>query len=358
MGIEKRALEENRYKGIDILKFVMAILVVMIHAQPLTSVNETLNRIVVDCIARVAVPFFFVASGFLFWSKSDTGADRTYKYCMRMLGLYFIWSGIYLPLNLYECVAERNMGLAESVLDILRRTFFSGSYMQLWYLLALVVAVVLIKICEKCNMTDGTMLVIGTVSYVLGLSYQCLHGVFIRLPFMKSENVVTILDGIIGFIDTTRNGVFFGFIFVLMGRLFAKGRINISVKNAIIGLVVSILCGIVETQYLITNKITWDRDMWLFLPFATLFLFAIACQLKSSIDIRWCMFLRQASVIIFLVHVMYEVMYRAVIIKFVGGNYHSLVSFGFVLTMSMVTVVIVRLLEQHKWFKWIGKLFG
>lgn len=358
VGVEKRTLEENRYKGIDIFKFIMAILVVMIHAQPFTSVNETLNQIVVDCIARIAVPFFFVASGFLLWSKEDTYADRTKKYCIRMLKLYFMWSAIYLPINLYECVTERNMGLAEAALDILRRTFFSGSYMQLWYLLALVVAVVLIELCEKRKMTDRMMLVFGTVIYIIGLSYQCLHGFFVRLPFMKNENVVTIIDRVVEFIDTTRNGVFFGFLFVLIGRFFAKGKIKISLKNAVVGLIISILCGIVETQYLINNKIAWDRDMWLFLPFATMFLFAIASQIKSSIDIRWCKFLRQASVIIFLVHVIYEVMYRAVGVKLVGGVYHSVAAFGFVLVMSLLTVYVVRLLEQCKWFAWIGKLFG
>ena len=346
----------THYKGIDLVKFIMAILIVTIHAQPFTSVNENLNQIVVDCIARLAVPFFFISSGFLLFRKEGNEWNHVKRYCLRMLKLYLIWTLIYLPLNLYECVVSKQMHLWDAVPDIARRTVLSGSYMQLWYFPAVIVAVLLVALCVRCKIKDGVMLLIGSILYILGLSYQAWYGYFIQLPFMQMEKVAGIINGLFEMMITTRNGVFFGFFFVVLGRLFAKGKIMLPFKGAVVGLIGCLLWGVGETRYLLKTRIAWERDMWMFLPFATLFLFAIACQIKPAVDSQRCKALRQAGVVIFLVHVGYEVMYRAVIVKLVGGVYHSLAAFGFVLLMSLVTAWGVQMLEQKKLFKWLGKL--
>ena len=83
----------------------------------------------------------------------------------------------------------------------------------------------------------------------------------------------------------------------------------------------------------------------------------MALQIKSKMLYKRCYVLRKASVIIFLVQVAYEVIYRAVVIKFVGGVYHSIAAFGFVITMSLLSVLIICVLEQTKYFAWIRKLF-
>lgn len=49
---------------------------------------------------------------------------------------------------------------------------------------------------------------------------------------------------------TTRNGVFFGFVFVLMGALFAQKRMVINSILAVVGLVVSLLIMLLEVYLL------------------------------------------------------------------------------------------------------------
>ena len=56
------------YTGIDFFRFVAALLIIAIHTSPLTSLGAgfgtTGDFILTRIVARVAVPFFFMTSGF------------------------------------------------------------------------------------------------------------------------------------------------------------------------------------------------------------------------------------------------------------------------------------------------------
>lgn len=54
----------QNYNAIDIMKVVMAILVVFIHLNPLRDFGNELDFFSSIAITRIAVPFFFMASGF------------------------------------------------------------------------------------------------------------------------------------------------------------------------------------------------------------------------------------------------------------------------------------------------------
>lgn len=61
-----------QYKSIDLLKFVMAIMVVGIHADAI--VDEDMPFLL-SMMARWAVPFFFITSGFLLFRKISAVGD-------------------------------------------------------------------------------------------------------------------------------------------------------------------------------------------------------------------------------------------------------------------------------------------
>ena len=60
-------MEKKSYGMLDVAKFISALLVIAIHCAPFIEINETLNFVYVQIIARLAVPFFFMASGWLFF---------------------------------------------------------------------------------------------------------------------------------------------------------------------------------------------------------------------------------------------------------------------------------------------------
>ena len=85
------------YGGIDVLRFLCAILIIMIHVVPLGSSQDRavllLNHALRNVLARAAVPFFFMCSGFFLYRK--TPADRfstepTKKTVLRLGRLYLL----------------------------------------------------------------------------------------------------------------------------------------------------------------------------------------------------------------------------------------------------------------------------
>ena len=59
------------YSCLDVVKVVMAIFVVAIHTQPELCLQSDWARFLLSKLFNVAVPFFFVISGFLLWNKMD-----------------------------------------------------------------------------------------------------------------------------------------------------------------------------------------------------------------------------------------------------------------------------------------------
>ena len=86
--------------GFDILKFVMAIVIVSLHAE-MTSVMTHEASIIVANFQALAVPVFFVLSSYLFWKVE--GCSWTEKvlwsFEKRIFILYLIWSLIMLPIT-------------------------------------------------------------------------------------------------------------------------------------------------------------------------------------------------------------------------------------------------------------------
>lgn len=92
--------------GLDITKFVMAIFVIAIHTQPFMNSGNTALKQFFDVLTGMAVPFFFISSGYLLMRRIQN-SDKTElevicTYIKRMLRLYLTWSVIYLPLAVVE----------------------------------------------------------------------------------------------------------------------------------------------------------------------------------------------------------------------------------------------------------------
>ncbi|WP_455717576.1 acyltransferase family protein, partial [Anaerosporobacter sp.] len=141
MKISNDALSESNevksFYGIDIVKFICAILVVSIHIAPFGS-NEKLsflNYWVQNYLARVAVPFFFVTSGFFLFRKTRYDSFDIHvpiQYAKKLFRLYVIWTVIYGPFILKEILTDEN-GVIHGIIRFVRKFIFTGSYFVLWF---------------------------------------------------------------------------------------------------------------------------------------------------------------------------------------------------------------------------------
>ena len=139
--------EKKEYRALDFSKFVAAFLVAAIHIPPFEEAAPVFSHEFQQVICRMAVPFFFVCTGYFIGEKiTDKGKVR--KYLFHIIKMYVWWSLLYL-IPIIERFWEKKRSAAGNLLELARRFFLIGSYIQLWYLPATVVAVLLLYLLVK-----------------------------------------------------------------------------------------------------------------------------------------------------------------------------------------------------------------
>ena len=78
----------QRVYSIDFFRLVCALLVVVIHTEPLCDINEIIGFITIQILPRIAVPFFFCVSGYYYIDKLEKGMPALKAYFFRVLSLY------------------------------------------------------------------------------------------------------------------------------------------------------------------------------------------------------------------------------------------------------------------------------
>ena len=92
---------EKGYTGIDGFRLIAAALVVAIHTSPLLLWGETADFVLTGVIARIAVPFFFMTSGFFLFAGRGGERERLKSLLGKTAKIYGFAMLFYLPLNVY-----------------------------------------------------------------------------------------------------------------------------------------------------------------------------------------------------------------------------------------------------------------
>lgn len=72
-------MKKTVYPALDLLKLIMAVLVVAVHANPLYGIDVPFASRVLNVLESVSVPFFFVVSSFLcFYRASSCAIPRAH----------------------------------------------------------------------------------------------------------------------------------------------------------------------------------------------------------------------------------------------------------------------------------------
>ena len=121
--------EKKEYRALDFSKFVAAFLVAAIHIPPFEEAAPVFSHEFQQVICRMAVPFFFVCTGYFIGEKiTDKGKVR--KYLFHIIKMYVWWSLLYL-IPIIERFWEKKRSAAGNLLELARRFFLIGSYIAL-----------------------------------------------------------------------------------------------------------------------------------------------------------------------------------------------------------------------------------
>ena len=348
----------QQFRCIDLAKFICALLIIAIHVQPFGSSGEKtavlLNHVFRNVLARIAVPFFFTCSGFFLYRKTpadDFRTEPTRKTVLHLLRLYLIWTLIYFPIR-FRSFLHDPKGILHAVFGFVRDFVFSGSFLQLWYLPALIFSVLLISFLLKRKARPGSIVLFAFFLYLIGLLAQSWFGL-IRPLSALSPKLWQCLKIVQKVIYSTRDGLFDGFLFVGLGMLFAFRGVRLPKSTALKGWVLSMILLAVESFTLERLGFVRERDMYLSLVPATIFGFSLAAQIELPAGPVYRR-LRKLSSLIFFSHELAAV----AIADALGSHYESLSKTPLLFLLTAVASVLLSLLALklserpgHAWLK-------
>lgn len=331
-------MKQNKsYTGLDYARLVAAFLIIAIHTSPLSSYTVLGDFILTRIIARVAVPFFLMTSGYFLLSRYHRDAAALKNFVRKTAIIYAVAILIYIPINLYSGYFAMDNLLPNILKDIV----FDGTMYHLWYLPAAILgAVIAWYLVAKAGFRKA--LLITEALYIIGLFGDSYYGIIEGIPTVK---------GFYGLLfqisDYTRNGIFFAPVFLVLGGMLADRRRRQSLSGSLLGFAASL--GLLLTEALTLHYFGVQRhdSMYVMLIPCMYFLFHALTCVKGT-RVKW---LRNTALVVYIIHPMVIVVVRlmakiihmeAIFIE------NSLVNYLVVSMVSLIGALILNFL----WDKW------
>ncbi len=165
----------KRNKTIDLLRFILSILIVPIHADLFKDVSTPLFWCFSLGLVRVGVPFFFIASGFFFRERVNQTNIR-YKNNLKHLKLWLLF--IVLDLMITGWFYYPNF---DSIFAFLHKALFTGMSDAYWFIPTLVITQILLRpVFEKDNYYPA--IIVGLIMYLFSMTHDSYSFLFEGTP--------------------------------------------------------------------------------------------------------------------------------------------------------------------------------
>ena len=338
--------KNDGYGAVDIVKLLLALLIVSAHyisenaAGRIHPVSDYASSIYV-----IVVPFFFACSGFFLFRKMKDGNFSKiilWTYCKKLLIMYFGWSLVYVC---FTMLTWMKYGTSRTdVLHYFLTCVTYSTYKTIWFLPATVVGAVLVFFFAQKVGARWTAF-LGCIFYILG----CLGASYsFRIEGSK------ILECYNYIFFTTRNGIFNGFPFVLIGYMISMKDENSYSENVIRNLVLTCIFGMFFiAEALVIKKLgaVNVNTLIMLLPFTYFFLlWCLGIRMKTT---RVTIWFRKMSTDIFLCQRIYlsalpELFQKSLFEQLLRGNPY--IGWFTMLALSIATsAVLIKITERHSW---------
>lgn len=282
------------YQNLDILKYISAILIMILHLRPFINFSDQLDLVFNNIITRICVPIFFLITGYFVAKKEKENENYIKSYTEKMIPLYLIWSLLYLTIiigtivenlpTIQEYISKINVDflLLIVILVLLLPIIiaislcYTGIYYHLWYFPAVIFSLLILKKWkEKWNIKY--LLIISFILLLFGAT-ETYYGV---LPLSIKE----LLSYYYNIFFTTRNFLFFGLFYVVLGYFLGK-REKLYSKYCFVKLIISFFLLIFEAILLHdTNRI--NSNILLSCVPLTYYLFLSTMYITNTISIKF-----------------------------------------------------------------------
>lgn len=266
MSAQVKTLENKQeFYLVDFMRFFFSLCVIAIHLSPFEEVNPALDFWVVDVLARLAVPYFFVVSGYFAAEKLDD-VKVFFGYYKRLLCFYLVYNLIYLPQTVYM---TRMADTSWPAIKFQIKAFLvKGLSDHLWFFHGLLVAMLLLFLLKKI-MPDIVLFVLGGCVYLTGMVLYTFYDILCQIPL-----IATFYAQYYRYFFTFRNGLFLGLPLVMIGYALRKYRAHfVLTKWYFLGFAVAFGLMHIEGYFIQVPGSMSAFDLYWVAPLVSFFLF-------------------------------------------------------------------------------------
>lgn len=327
-------LIKKNFNAIDLVKFIFSILVIVVHTYPFFETHSNVNFVFSNILGRLVIPFYFIAAGY-FLEKGNSSKSEDYfkRYMKRLIKLYLLWSLICLPAGLFLINNLMELNLLVATGGIFVGILYAGTYYHLWYMAALIFSIYVSHIILKRFRLKHLLIVAG-ILYGFGLC-ETYYSLIELLGFSN------FIDPYFGLFVTTRNGIFFGLLFVTLGIAIGRYDYNLKIKHPLRWTIVFLFGLFAEASIVRYFNFAIDYNMYI-LNLPLMFMFF---NWLLNVNLTWPLnykTLRVYSTTIYFAHGMF-LEYIPLLLSLMNLGYWSSGPFRFVsvLTLTLLTSWIV-----------------
>ena len=288
-------VEKKRTIGLDFLKYVCCFLVIVIHSKLSLSVDN-----IVLPITRIAVPIFFMITGYFYTQLYEKNRVRNqiakiFRLTVFSTLLYVVWDILKILIN-----GKSVINYLKGFLN-LRRLFNFFVFNQpiktsvLWYLGALLYVLIIAYFLRKIGMKSFKKLYYFIPVLLL---FNLILGNFSPVFFGKNLDLFY-----------SRNFLFAGLPFFLIGDMFYNIKLKLKNKILIPTIIISAITSVAENyvmrEFLNSKKL--DVFISTIILSCAVFIFAIENEnyfSKSSFCVKIAEYGRKYTLVIYIVHMM------------------------------------------------------
>lgn len=324
----------------DILKFIMSVFVVATHTGLMGGYLLPL--------VRLAVPVFFVLSGYFFFSRVnalDSDEDKR-KYLLKSvkhnLQLYGFWFVVLSPITFY--IRDYfSSGALQGIISLLHNFLLGSTFQASWYITALIIGfVILFFLSKKCSNT--VLLALGIIFYFPAL----LSSNYLFIP-MLTDSTKELYDNVTAVLLLPCRNFSAGLIFLVLGKLIAEKEDSQADKSCCLKAVVCFMLLVAETLALCYGKVPIkDTDCFIMLPFVAYYLCRWVLSLKARISCGGV--LRKISTLSYCSHMAVFMIAGKLLSVLDIPDFGNIIVFALTLIVTWAVGIIILKLEKYKLF--------
>lgn len=346
MELEVNLIKSN-LDTVDLFKLIASIFVVGIHLlthPTLPYQTNIYSLIIFQIIGRFAVPFFFIVSAYLFYSKyfRNPSVDQVKKFCKRIMKLYSFWFIILLPITINQHIKNGPGSIRLNLLLLVKNFFIGETFGASWYLMSSLFSIVLITYLLKYFKIKRIILMM--IPIFVGCVITSTYGEL----FLSSNSLYYMKT----YLVQPATSIFCGLFYISVGAYLAQiqeriSKIPVSILWGILGL--TSFGSIIEVLSALKLSWVYTTDQYFLLPVSAVIIFLLSIRIKTDLGTT-AYHLRNCSTTIYLSHLGISFVLKFFYQKIMHVELNNVIDF--IITILIAILLYMCFYRMKKIFKY------